>query len=136
MKVLKIFNVATALALAACGGESTGPGASANLTGTYALTTIQGHTVPHTFTDPAGSQLTIYGDSLVMNGDGSYVLDYQGKLNAIEFDLGDEGLYDTSTGLKFYPSDGIAYTAQVNGSQIIFPRKIAGVQFSLGFTAQ
>lgn len=127
----------TAAVVAACGGDGTGPGVvMPNLVGDYTMTTIEGHSVPHTFTDPAGSQLTIDGGTLKMHADSTYELRYSGRLNSNDFTLGNDGVFDTSDGLKFYPSSGGYYSGQVNGNTVLFKRKIAGVMFELGFTVQ
>jgi hypothetical protein len=121
---------------AACGGDGVGPATPVSLAGNYVMTSVEGYGVPHTFTDAAGSQLRIDGGTLVMRDDGSYELQYSGRLNAGDFTLGNDGLYDTSNGLRFFPATGGSYSAQVNGSTITFQRKIAGVAFDLGFTVQ
>ena len=133
------FVVAATVAIssiaAACGGDSsTGPAPKPN--GNYPMTTARGLAVPRTFTDAAGSKLTIEGGGIVMNADGTYALNYKGKLNALTFNLTDEGTYKLAGAVAtFTPEDGDpAYTGRVTGRNIsVDDFKIAGAKFDLGF---
>ena len=132
--------LAAALALAAltaaCGSDSaTGP-TKTQMAGTYPMATVRGLSVPRTFTDPAGSKLTIEGGSLTIKSDGTYELNYKGRLNSLTFNLTDEGNYALSgAAVSFTPDDGDpGYTGRVNGkSMLVDGFKIAGVKFDLGF---
>ena len=100
------------------------------------MATAQGMAVPHTFTDAAGSKLTIEGGGIVLNPGGTYELHYKGKLNALTFDLTDEGTYKLAGKIAtFTPDDGDpSYTGQVIGTTVIVEDfKIAGAKFDLGF---
>ena len=101
------------------------------------MSTARGLPVPRTFTDGAGSKLTIEGGSMIVNGDGKYALKYKGKLNSLTFDLTDEGNYTLSgSSMSFTPDDGDApYTGRVQGKSVLVDGfKIAGVKFDLGFS--
>lgn len=137
--ILRQIATVTALAAAAftvaCSSDSSsGPAAPA--TGSFAMATAQGMAVPHTFTDAAGSKLTIEGGSISLNSDGTFELHYKGKLNALTFDLTDEGAYTMAgTVATFTPDDGDApYTGKVIGTVVsVEDFKIAGAKFDLGF---
>ncbi len=123
-----------ALAAAACGGDSTGPLSEAELVGEHDMVTINDFNVPHTFTDAAGSQLTIDGGSLQLEADGTFDMNYAGLLNALEFDLDDEGTYSVSGSTVTFQSESEgAYTGEIAGNTLIVPFRIAGVMFDLGF---
>jgi hypothetical protein len=126
-----------AFAVAGCSSDSsTGPSIPRQLPGAYPMATAEGLAVPHTFTDGAGSKLTIQGGSLTMTSGGTFSLSYKGKLNALTFDLSDEGTYVVSgTTVTFTPDDGGAkYTGRVVGKTVVVDGfKIAGVKFALGF---
>jgi hypothetical protein len=94
--------------------------------------------VPRTFTDAKGSKLTIDGGSMILDADGTYQLKYKGKLNALTFDLTDEGTYKLSgSTVSFTPDDGDApYTGRVEGRSVLVNGfRIAGVGFDLGFSS-
>ena len=141
-RVVAVGLVATTAGIVACSGDSstsTGPSPSkppANAT--YSMATVRGMTVPHTFTDAKGSKLTIQGGGLTMSTDGKFTLNYKGKLNAMTFDLTDEGKY-TKAGsvITFTPDDGDpAYTGRVQGKTVMVDGfKIAGVKWDLGFNS-
>jgi len=132
--VSRLTAVGMALTSMACGSEAVDPGNDGDLAGTHQMVSIDSHDVPHTFTDAAGSKLTIFGGSLAFYGDGTFELSYQGKLNANEFDLGDSGTYTVSGLVVTFQSD---YDGEVyNGSvldTITLSKKIAGVMFTMGF---
>lgn len=124
---------------AACSGDSdssTAPTPGKPVPGAYPMATARGMTVPHTFTDSRGSKLTIEGGALTMAGNGTYALRYKGKLNAITFDLTDEGTFSQSGAIvTFKPDDGDpSYTGRMVGSSVVVDAfKIAGANFELGF---
>ena len=135
-RVAIVSALAMAAVTAACSSDSsTGP-SKTGVTGAYPMATAQGMKVPHTFTDPAGSKLTIESGGLTLKSDGTYELKYKGKLNALNFDLTDEGTFSLSgSTVKFTPDDGDpAYTGRVAGKSIVVDDfKIAGVKWDLGF---
>jgi hypothetical protein len=133
--------VATALIAsaftAACGSDSsTGPSAG-DVAGAYPMASVRGFPVPHTFTDAAGSKLTIDGGSITIDANGTYALEYKGKLNAMTFDLTDEGTYTLSGSTLTFVSDDEddpPFTGRVHGSSVLVDGfKIAGAKFDLRF---
>jgi hypothetical protein len=119
----------------ACSSDSSS-GPVTPTTGSFTMSTARGMTVPHTFTDAAGSKLTIDGGGISLNSDGTYELRYKGKLNALTFDLTDEGTYKMAGATAtFTPDDGDpAYTGRVIGTTVsVDDFKIAGAKFDLGF---
>ena len=130
---------ALALVVATACGDSDSPSAPNKppVAGAYAMSTARGFAVPHTFTDAAGSKLTVQGGSLTLGSNGTYELAYKGKLNAITFDLTDEGTFVVAgSAVTFTPSDGDpAYTGQVQSGKVVVAFKIAGAMFDLGFKA-
>ena len=123
---------------AACGSDSvTGP-SSGQVAGAYAMSTARGLPVPRTFTDAAGSKLTIEGGSMTIDANGTYALEYKGKLNAITFDLTDEGTYSLAGATMPFVSedtDDPPFTGRVQGKSVLVDGfKIAGVKFELGFS--
>ena len=135
--------MATALTLgvivstAACSDDdtATGPGGGGPANGAYPMKTARGMAVPHTFTDSKGSKLTVEGGTLTLGAGGTYALNYKGKLNALTFDLTDEGKVSVSgTTAVFTPDDGDpSYSGKIQGGKITVNFKIAGAAFDLGF---
>jgi hypothetical protein len=111
---------AAAIALmAACGGDSTGP-KTANLTGVYNLTTVNGaslpYTVPHT-----GVNVGVVQDAVITLGaDSTYLVTGDGTLNGSERALfTDGGVYSVSGSQVTFTSivvEGEQYTANVTGA--------------------
>ena len=128
---------ATMLVAACSSDSSTAPTKPTKpVPGAYPMATARGMTVPHTFTDATGKKLTIQGGALAMTANGTYTLNYKGKLNALTFDLTDEGTFSQSGVIvTFKPDDGDpSYTGRlVGGSIVIDAFKIAGAKFELGF---
>jgi hypothetical protein len=133
--------LATTAIIAACSSgsdSSTGP-SKPPTAGAYPMATARGMTVPHTFTDAAGSKLTIQGGALTMSSNGTFTLNYKGKLNALTFDLTDEGKFSQSGSvITFTPDDGDpAYTGRLQGKSVLVSSfKIAGARFDLGFATK
>jgi hypothetical protein len=71
--------IAPTLAIAACGSDSDSPTAPTpqSVAGSYAMATVRGYSVPHTFTDAVGKKLTIEGGTLTVGADGGYALRYR-----------------------------------------------------------
>ena len=135
--VATVAAVAIAAITTACGSDSaTGP-TGADVAGAYPMAAVRGFSVPHTFTDGAGSKLTIEGGSISIDATGSYALAYKGKLNALTFDLTDEGTYSLSGSTMTFRSDDTddpLFTGRVEGSSVVVDDfKIAGVKFELRF---
>jgi hypothetical protein len=107
---------------AACSGDlSTSPDKPVPLPGAYPMTAARGLAVPHTFTDAVGKKLTIQGGALTMTADGKYMLNYAGKLNAITFDLTDEGSFSQAgANVTFTPDDGDpAFVGRIVGKSLV-----------------
>jgi len=126
---------------AGCGSDSdspTGP-SKAQVAGSYPMSTARGLPVPRTFTDAAGSKLTIEGGAMIVKADGTYELKDKGKLNSLTFDLTDEGKYTLAGSvMTFRPddTDDPTFTGRVQGKSVqVEGFKIAGVKFDLGFAA-
>lgn len=121
---------------AACSSDSDGPTAPGPVTGSFPMKTVKGFAVPHTFTDAAGSKLTLEGGSLTMNANGTYALHYKGKLNTLTFNLTDEGsVVVAGSSATFTPDDGdTPFTGTIQGKTIVVKFRIAGVHWDLGFT--
>lgn len=129
---------APVIVLAACGDSDSPSGPSAPITGSYAMATVRGFSVPHTFTDAVGQKLTIHGGSVTLNPDGTFALNRQGKLNNLSFNLTEEGDYTQSGGLvTFTPDDGDpSFTGKLLGKTIaVDDYPIAGAKFDLTFKA-
>ena len=137
--IIRRLAVATSLVVAsyaaACSSDSsTGPAPQPN--GSYPMSTARGMAVPHTFTDAVGSKLTIEGGGLTLTANGTYELRYKGELNALTFDLTDEGTYTLAGSIAtFTPDDGDpSYTGRLSGKTVMVDGfKIAGAKFDLGF---
>ncbi len=131
--------IAAASLVAACSSSSDSPTGPANPNpgpSAYSMTTVRGMAVPHTFTDAVGKKLTVQGGSLTMNANGTFALNYKGKLQANSFDLTDKGSYSKSGSVvTFTPDDGDpSYTGRISGNSVAVDNfKIAGAKFALGF---
>jgi hypothetical protein len=122
-------------AVTACSGDSSTSPSTPQVPGAYPMATARGMPVPHTFTDAAGSKLTIQGGGLTMTSAGAYTLAYKGKLNALTFDLSDEGTFTVSGSIVTFKPDGEpSYTGRIQGRTVIIDDfKIAGAKFDLAF---
>ena len=105
--------------LAACGGDSTGP-TTANLAGSYNLTSINGKglpfTIPHT-----GENVGVVEDAhIVLGADSTYMVTGDGTVNGSEGALfTDGGVYSVSGSQVTFTSivvPGEQYTANVTGA--------------------
>lgn len=131
------FAFAVLAAATACSNDDTptGPG-NGPVTGAFSMRTARGFSVPHTFTDAVGKKLTVEGGSLTLGPNGTYALNYKGKLNTLEFDLTDEGTVSISgSSVTFTPDDGdTPFAGKIQGRTISVSFRIAGAMFELGFT--
>jgi hypothetical protein len=105
----RIALLAAVLALAACNSDSTSPNGS--VTGTYSLRTINGNSLPFTFSD--GSVLV--SDQLTLNANGTYidVATFSNASNATE-----QGLWSINNNLISFQdqTDNISYQGSLSGS--------------------
>ena len=99
----KILALVALAALAACGGDSTGP--SAGLNGTYALKTVNGLTVPAVLYQDASEKYEITAGSLTINGS-NYTVSISDR--------------DTYNGTVTTSVSTDAGTVAVNGSTVTF----------------
>jgi hypothetical protein len=140
-RIDRVITTGVALAIiattAACSDDdtATGPG-NGPVTGAFAMKTARGFAVPHTFTDAAGKKLTVEGGGLTMSPGGTFALNYKGKLQALEFDLTEEGTVAVAgSNITFTPDDGDPpFTGRIQGKTITVKFRIAGASFDLGFT--
>ena len=138
-RIAVVTTIALSAVAAACGSDSaTGPSTN-QVAGAYPMSTARGLPVPRTFTDAAGSKLTIEGGSITIDANGTYALKYKGKLNALTFDLTDEGTYSLSgSSINFVSedTDDPPFSGKVQGKSVLVDGfKIAGVKFELGFSS-
>jgi len=105
----RIAIVALALGLAACNNDSTSP--SGAISGTYALRTVNGSSLPYTFSD--GSRLT--SDVLTLYNDGTYS-------DAAQFSDGtvsnEQGFWSNVNGAITFDdtTDNIQYQGSLSGN--------------------
>jgi hypothetical protein len=107
MRRLVLFALASTLALAACSTDSTGPNGS--VSGTYTLRTINGQSLPYTFS----SGLRLTSDQLTMNRDGTYedVSRYSDGSSFV-----DDGDFTNYNGaITFYSTTGQTYQGSLSG---------------------
>jgi len=105
MRRLAMF--ALAGTLAACSMDSTGPNGS--VAGSYALRTINGQSLPYTFS--GGLRLTSDDLTLLSNGTYQEVSRYSDGTSFV-----DDGDYSNNNGaITFYSSSGQTYQGSVSG---------------------
>lgn len=104
-----VFVLGLALALSACAMDSTAP--SVSVDGSYALRTINGTSLPYTFS----SGLTLSSDVLTMNVNGTYtdVARYSDGRTSTE-----QGYYTNTNGAITFNSQvsGFTYQGSLSGS--------------------
>jgi len=104
-----VFLAAGLVALAACNNDSTSPNGS--VTGTYSLQTVNGSSLPYTFSD--GSVLV--SDRLSLNSNGTYVdiATFSNSTTSTE-----QGLWSINNNLITFndQTDGLQYTGSLSGS--------------------
>ena len=105
----RIALLAALVALAACSNDSTSP--SVSLVGSYSLRTINGNTLPYTFSN--GSVLV--SDRLTLNPDNSYV-DFATFSNGSSST--EQGFWSSNNNVITFDdrTDGIQYTGSLSGS--------------------
>lgn len=107
---------AVLVSAAACQNDSTSP--NVQLTGSYNLRTINGQTLPYTFTANNGNVEDVTADQLTLFSDGSYqdvatVEDQSGSFQSTEL-----GTYTALNGsITFFDqTDGIQYGGSLSGN--------------------
>ena len=103
----RILVLAMAATLAACNADSTQP--SGTIIGTYSLRTINGSTLPYTFS----SGLTLSSDVLSLNSDGSFqdVSTYTNGSQSVE-----TGFWANNNGfVEFTDNTGFSFEGSVSG---------------------
>jgi hypothetical protein len=105
----KLLIAALAFSLTACGSDSTSP--TVGLTGDFALRTVNGQSLPYTFSD--GS--TITSDVLTFFNDGTFSESIQLSTGQV---FVDQGEYSDSNGsiTLFDETIGVQYSASLSGS--------------------
>jgi hypothetical protein len=116
-----VFLAAGLVALAACNNDSTSPNGS--VTGTYSLQTVNGSSLPFTFSD--GSVLV--SDRLSLNSNGTYVdiATFSNSTTSTE-----QGLWSINNNLITFndQTDGLQYTGSLSGS--VLTESFQSSQFS------
>jgi len=112
---------AVLVSAAACQNDSTSP--NVQLTGTYNLRTINGQTLPYTFTDNQTGRLeTVVADQLTLTATGSDFGDYQDVAtledNSGTFTSTEFGTYSAINGSITFndQTDGIQYGGSLSGN--------------------
>jgi lipocalin-like protein len=97
------------IALAACNNDSTSP--NGTVIGSYSLRTINGNTLPYTFSNNA----VLVSDRLTLNSDGSYfdVASFSNSGQSTE-----QGTWSINNNLITFEdqTDGIRYSASLSGN--------------------
>jgi len=75
-----ILLLGVALTLAACGRDSSVGPKPTDITGTYQLTTFDGNELPVTVVDLGAYQIQLTADTLVLDSDGSYSMDFDYRI--------------------------------------------------------
>jgi hypothetical protein len=123
LSAVRLATTAMAAALvalaAACGSDSTGP-SRANVTGSYALTAVNGASLPYTVPN-TGEDVEIVNDgTITLSADSTYAASANGTLNGSGSTLvTDAGTYSVSGTQVTFTSTAIPgahYTANVAGS--------------------
>jgi hypothetical protein len=134
--------VATVAMLAACGSDSTGP-RNTNGSGTYALTTVDGSSLPFTIPNTGDNTEIVNNATVTLNSDSSYTAVANGTENGADATIiTDAGHYSVSGSQVTFTSSVIQggnYTGSVSGSTLTVTIIGAFVgssntSFSLAFT--
>lgn len=126
----------SSLAFTACGDNSvTAVVTVSQVVGVRPMNSANNKSLPATFTDGSGKQLTIKSGSLTIAADGKFILHYVGNLGALAFDLSETGTVTVEgNALNFVPDDDDApFAGSTSAGKISAGFKIAGVKFVLGF---
>ena len=113
----RLVVLAALLAAAACeSSNSVSP--SVSIAGQYNLMTVNGASLPYTFTTTNGASATLTSDMLTMNTDGSYSDIAQFQSSQGPYTINEVGTYSTVNGsITFYDqTDGIQYNGSLSGS--------------------
>jgi hypothetical protein len=142
-RALRVAIAATAVAmLAACGSDSTGP-RNTNVSGTYALTTVDGSSLPFTIPNTGDNTEIVENATITLNSDSSYTAVANGTENGESTPIiTDMGHYSVSGSQVTFTSSVIQggnYTGNVSGSTLTVSIIGAFVgstntSFSLAFT--
>jgi len=133
---------ATVAMLAACGSDSTGP-RNTNVSGTYALTTVDGSSLPFTIPNTGDNTEIVNNATVTLNSDSSYTAVANGTENGADATIiTDAGHYSVSGSQVTFTSSVIQggnYTGSVSGSTLTVTIIGAFVgssntSFSLAFT--
>jgi len=133
---------ATVAMLAACGSDSTGP-RNTNVSGTYALTTVDGSSLPFTIPNTGDNTEIVNNATVTLNSDSSYTAVANGTENGEDATIiTDTGHYSVSGSQVTFTSSVIQggnYTGSVSGSTLTVTIIGAFVgssntSFSLAFT--
>ena len=110
-RLLTLVGLALTLTASACDDNSTGPNGS--VVGTYRLRTINGQTLPFTFSGTSG--VTVVAEQTTLNADGSYV-DITRFADGSTFE--ENGVYTNNNGALFFQDfdDQIEYSGSVSGN--------------------
>jgi hypothetical protein len=104
---------------AACGSDSTGP-SHASVTGTYALTAVNGASLPYTVPNTGEDVEIVQDGTITLSADSTYAASANGTLNGSGSTLvTDAGTYSVSGTQVTFTSTAIPgahYTANVAGS--------------------
>jgi hypothetical protein len=111
--------IAAAIALlAACGSDSTGP-TTANLAGSYNLTSINGKGLPFTIPHTGENVGVVEDGNVVLGADSTYLMTGDGTVGSERALFTDGGLYSVSGSRVTFTSitlQGEQYTANVTGA--------------------
>ena len=116
---MRRFVVLAALVAAAACDNSNSVSPSVSIAGQYNLRTVNGSSLPYTFTTTQGATATLTSDLLTMNADGSYsdIAQFTSAQNG-NYTVSEFGTYSQVNGsITFFDqTDGIQYNGSLSGS--------------------
>lgn len=121
-RATRVAIAAAAVALlGACGSDSTGPH-NANVTGTYALSTVDGASLPFTVPNTGDNTVIVQSAAIMLNDDSTYSAVASGTENGEPTSIiTDEGNYSVSGSQVTFTStviQGGHYTGNVSGTTL------------------